>query len=104
LNAHGELLPESAVVAYPIQSDPVHRPKHNRKRAKANQLNEGIGDAFCAVPADVADHLASAHAVTDVYRILQVQRLDQRRKIIGMGVKLVAVPGLTGSAMLEGSF
>ena len=58
-----------------------------------------LADPFRAVPSNVADHFAAAGGMTDMHRILQIQRLGQFRKIVGEGVKVVALPRLAGSTM-----
>ena len=49
--------------------------------------------------ADVARHFAAAGRMADVDRVLQIECFDQRRQIVGVGVHIVAVPGLAGAAM-----
>ena len=44
--------------------------------------------------ADVAGDFAAAGRVADMDRVLQVELLDQRRQVVGVGVHVVAVPGL----------
>src|SRR3546814_16495087 len=52
-----------------------------------------------AVAADVAGHLAAAGRMADEDRVFEVQMLDQRRQVVGVGIHLVAVPGLAGAAV-----
>ena len=63
----------------------------------------GLGDASLgasrAVAADVAGDLAAAGRVADVDRVLQIERLDQRHQVVGIGVHVVAVPRLGRSAV-----
>src|SRR5882762_6495622 len=47
--------------------------------------------------ANIPRDLAAAGGVTDVDRVLKIERLDERCKIIGVGVHLVATPGLARS-------
>ena len=61
-----------------------------RHRADQHRL----GDAFRAVAADIASDLAAAGGVANVDRVLQIERLDQLRQVVGVGVHVVAVPGL----------
>src|SRR3546814_3862758 len=58
-----------------------------------------LGDALGAVAADVAGHLAAAGRMADEDRVFEVQMLDQRRQVVGVGIHLVAVPGLAGAAV-----
>ena len=37
--------------------------------------------------------------MADMDRVLEVERLDQRREVVGIGVEVVAVPGLARPAM-----
>ncbi len=62
-------------------------------------ISYGFGDALRAVPADVAGHFAAARGVAHVNGVLQIERLDQRRKVVGVGVHVVAVPRLARPAM-----
>ena len=52
-----------------------------------------------AVPADVPRHLASAGGVPDVNRVFQIERLDERGQIVGVGVHVVAGPRLARPAV-----
>ena len=47
------------------------------------------------MPPNVACNLAAAGGMTHVHRILQIERRDQLRQVIGIGIEVVAVPGLT---------
>ena len=49
--------------------------------------------------ADVAGDFAAAGRVADMDRVLQVERFDELRQVVGVGVHVVAVPGLARSAM-----
>jgi hypothetical protein len=46
------------------------------------------------VTADVAGDFAAAGGVADVDRVLQVERLDEFREVVGVGVHVVAGPRL----------
>jgi hypothetical protein len=59
----------------------------------------GLGDALGAVAADVARHLAAAGGVADVDRVLQVELADELGEVVGVGVEVVAVPGLARAAV-----
>src|SRR5438874_1946307 len=37
--------------------------------------------------------------MADMHRVSQVQRLDERREIVGISIQIVAVPGLAGAAV-----
>ena len=58
-----------------------------------------LGHALGAVAADVAGDFAAAGGVADVDRVLQVERFDERREVVGVGVHVVAVPGLARAAV-----
>ena len=49
--------------------------------------------------ADVASDFAAARGVADMDRVLQVERLDELGKVVGIGVEVVAVPRLARPAM-----
>jgi len=51
------------------------------------------------VASDVAGDFAAPRGVTNVDRVLQVERFDERRKVVGIGVHVVVIPGLVRSAM-----
>ena len=68
---------------------------HRRNGADQHRL----GHALRAVAADVAGDFAAAGGVADVDGVLQVELFEQRRQIVGVGVHVVAVPGLAGAAM-----
>lgn len=67
------------------------RPKHERRHRRDER---GPGDAGRPVPADVARHLAAAGGEADEHDGAEVEGLDQRGEVIGVGVHLVAVPRL----------
>jgi len=46
------------------------------------------------VSADVAGDFAAAGGVADMDRVLQVERLDERGEVVGVGVHVVARPRL----------
>jgi len=41
----------------------------------------------------------AAGGEAEQYGILQVERVHERREVVGIGVHVVAVPGLAGAAM-----
>ena len=51
------------------------------------------------MPADVASNFAAAGGMADVDHVLKIEVCDQLGKVIGIGIKIVAVPGLAGAAM-----
>src|SRR5262249_42708445 len=57
------------------------------------------GHALRPVATDVSGDLTATRGVADVDSVLQVQGFDQRREIVGVGVKIVAVPRLTRAAV-----
>src|SRR5262249_50513958 len=50
--------------------------------------------APCAVATDVPDDLAATGRMADVDGVRQVERLDQRREVVGIRIEVVAVPRL----------
>ena len=56
-----------------------------------------LGDAGRLVAAKVADDLAPAGRVTDQGHLAQVEFRHQFRQVVGIGVHVVAAPGLVGS-------
>src|SRR3989440_9424943 len=59
----------------------------------------GLGQARGAVAADVAGHLTAAGGMADQHRLVQIERVEERRQIVSVGVHVVTVPGLAGSPM-----
>src|SRR5581483_7168099 len=59
----------------------------------------GLGHAPGAVAADVAGDLAAAGGMADVDRVRQVELLHELRQVIGVGIKVVAVPWLARAAV-----
>jgi hypothetical protein len=51
------------------------------------------------VPADVTRNLAAAGRVPDHHCVAEVERIHQRRKVVGVGIHIVAVPGLVRTAV-----
>jgi pimeloyl-ACP methyl ester carboxylesterase len=72
------------------------RLQHQRRNG-ADQ--HGLGDTLRPVPADVASDFAATGRVTDVDRVLQIEVFDERGKIVGVRIQVVAVPRLAGAAM-----
>jgi hypothetical protein len=69
----------------------------HQRRYRSNQHR--LGHTFRALPADVTSHFATTGGVSDMDRILQVEHFDKCREIVGVGIQVVAVPGLARSAM-----
>ena len=49
--------------------------------------------------ANIASNFAAARGMADMDGVIQVERLDERRKIVGVRVQVVAVPRLARAAM-----
>jgi len=49
--------------------------------------------------ADVVGDFPTTGRMADQHDIAQVQRLDQRREIVGVGIHVVAIPGLIRAAV-----
>src|SRR5215471_18830803 len=49
--------------------------------------------------ADITGDFATACGVTDMDRVLQIERFDQLRQIVSVSVHIVSVPWLAGSAV-----
>src|SRR6266487_4192415 len=104
---HAQILPELRAVGLDGGAELVERVDgkaarvggrlEHERRYRADQHR--LGHALGAVAADVTRDLAAARGMADVDRILQVERFDERREIVGVGVEVVAVPGLAGAAM-----
>ncbi len=65
-------------------------------RHRAHQ--HGLGNARGAVAADISGHLAATGGMADQHRVFQIERVDERREIVGVVVHVVAVPGLARSS------
>ena len=51
------------------------------------------------MPADITGDFTAAGGVAHVNRVLQVELFRELRQIVGVGVHVIAVPGLGGAAM-----
>ena len=49
--------------------------------------------------ADIAGDFAAARGVADMDRVRQVERLNKLREVVGVGIHVVALPGLARPAM-----
>jgi hypothetical protein len=67
----------------------------HQRRDRAEQY--GLSYPGGAVAADVAGDFAAAGGMADQDRVMQIQRLNEGGQIVGVGVEVVAVPGLTGT-------
>ena len=72
------------------------RLEHQRHH-RAHQ--HGLGDAPGAVASDVAGNLSAAGRVADQGGAFQVERFEEFGQVVGVGVHLVAVPGLARTAV-----
>jgi hypothetical protein len=54
---------------------------------------------FRAMATDIASNFAATGGVANVNRVLQIEFLDESRKIVGVSVHVVAVPWLAGPTM-----
>lgn len=91
-----EILEELRAVGEDAGADPVERLHRqaagiggrlqHQRRHRADQ--HGLGDTFRAVAADIAGHFAAARGVTDMDRVPQVERFDERREVVGVEERL----------------
>src|ERR1019366_7254347 len=58
-----------------------------------------LDHAFRAVAADIAGDFTTSSGEADQNRAFEVERFDQSREVIGVGVHVVASPGLARAAM-----
>jgi hypothetical protein len=72
------------------------RLQHERRHGRHERQ---FGYARRAVPADVACHFTAAHGESDEDRVLQIERLHQRREIVGERVHVVTGPRLARPAV-----
>ena len=79
------------------QAAGIGRRLQHQRRDGGDQ--RGLGHPLRAVAADVAGHFAAARGEADQDGALQVERLDELREVVGIGVHVVAVPGLARPAM-----
>ena len=69
----------------------------HQRRDRAQQ--HSLGDPPRAVPADIARYFPAARGMTDKDDVLQIQRFDELGEIVGVGVHVVTVPCLAGTAV-----
>ena len=48
---------------------------------------------------DITRDLAAAYGMADMNGILEIELFDQLRQVVGVGVQVIAVPGLARAAM-----
>ena len=97
LRAVGEDAGADLVERFHRQAAGIGGRLQHQRRHRADQ--HGLGHALRAVAADVAGDFAAAGGVADVDRVLQIERFDQRREVVGVGVHFVAVPRLARPAV-----
>src|SRR5271167_2454442 len=51
------------------------------------------------MPPDVTGHFSTAGGMADVDRVLKIKLFCQRSQVVGVGVHLIAIPGLSGTAV-----
>src|SRR5674476_569738 len=59
----------------------------------------GLGHPFRAVAADITGNFAAARGEADEDDTFQIELFDEIREVVGIGVHLVATPGLARPAM-----
>ncbi|HEX7485411.1 MAG TPA: hypothetical protein VF332_04615 [Vicinamibacterales bacterium] len=102
-----EILVELRAVGEAAAADPV---EHLNRQAGGigsrlqHQRRDGgdqrsLGHAFRAVAANIAGHFAAARREADQRGAIQAERFDELREIVGIGVHVVATPGLARPAM-----
>jgi hypothetical protein len=69
----------------------------HQRRNRADQHR--LRDALRAVAPDVPRHFTAAGRVPDVDRVLEIERGDERRQIVGVGIHLIAAPRLTRASV-----
>src|SRR5258705_10066466 len=70
------------------------------QHARSNGADEySFGDSPFSMLCDVADHLAAARRMTNVNRVFEIKRGDEFGNIGGIGVDVIAVNRLSGTAM-----
>ena len=77
--------------------DGVGRCLQHERRNRANQ--HGLGNALGSMTPDVARDFAAASRMTNMDGILQVECRDELGEVVGVGVEIVSIPGLTRPAM-----
>ena len=62
-------------------------------------MSTAMATRFGAMPPDVAGDFSAAGGVAHMDRVLQIKLFRERREIVGVGVHVVAVPRLGGTAV-----
>src|SRR5580698_7711951 len=70
---------------------------HHERRHGADE--HGHGNTLGTVTANITRHLPTAGGVADMDCVLQVELFREFGEIIGVGIHIVAVPGLSGATM-----
>src|SRR5450759_4539625 len=105
--AAGEILVELRAVDDGAEADLVERLDRQAagigRRLQHQRRNGGnqrdLGHPFRAVTADIAGDFAAARGEADQDGTLQVERFDELREVVGIGVHIVATPWLARPAM-----
>jgi hypothetical protein len=107
IEGHGQVLEKLGAVIQHTLADAIEhidrqttgicrRLQHQRwNGADQNRLRY----SFCAVATDVTGNFAAAGGVADVDHVAEVELLHKLCEVVGIGVHVVAVPGLTGTAV-----
>src|ERR1700674_4923528 len=70
---------------------------HHQRRHRADE--HGHADALLAVPPNVTGNLSAAGRVAHMDYVLQVKLFGEGCEIVGVGVHVIAIPGLGGTAV-----
>ena len=97
LGAVGEDASADLVECLQRQAAGIGRRLQHQRRHRGDQ--HGLGHPFGAVTADIAGDFAAAGGVANVDHVLQVERLNKLREVVGVGIHVVALPGLARPAM-----
>src|ERR1019366_7878554 len=60
---------------------------------------DGFCDALGSVASDVASNFAASGGMADVDRVVQIERFDELREIVGVSIPLIAFPRLTRTSV-----
>jgi hypothetical protein len=107
VEGHGQVLEELRAVAQHTLADAVEdidrqtagigcRLQHQRRNCADQNC---LRDPVRAVAPDVAGNFAAASGVADMDRVFQIEFLHELREVIGIGVHVVAAPGLARTAV-----
>jgi hypothetical protein len=98
----GKILVELRAVGQGAQADLVerlHRQAAGIGRRLQHQRRDGgdqrgLGHPLRAVAADIAGHFAPAGGEADEDGVFEVQRFEEFREVVGIGIHVVTIPGL----------